>query len=308
MRSLFIIASCLLVASGPAQDSRPNGRALLTKLWLEQRYGELRAQVLAQLESTPDAADLWIMVAEASLKLEDFPTAVASFERGIKIAPALAGSAINLGFAYLKVDRVGDARRVFESFSKDVNKGRAAKAHYGLGLAFLAEDRAADARAAFTESVRLDQDDPRAAYRLGQLELQAGETAKAVDHFKSALDADELHRGAAYGLARAYALLGDPAESARWAERHKQILETDDAVTTLIGLVGGRLNSPRSSKNEVAEADPAGTRLKVARRLLEGGAPRKAAFWFKAVLALDSGNEEARRGLALTQSRPESRR
>jgi tetratricopeptide (TPR) repeat protein len=235
------------------------------------------------------------MAAEAALKTEDFPRAVASFERGVKLAPALQGAAINVGFAYLKVDRVDDARRVFESFARDPNKARAAKAQYGLGLALAAANDAEGARKAFTESAKLDPGDPRPQYRLGQLALESGDAARAIAFFTAALAGDELHRGAAYGLARAFAMQGDLAASEKWAERHRKILETDDSVIALIGRL-------------VNERDLVGPRLQIARRLVEGGAPRRAAFWFKVALALEPENAEARAGLAGIESRPESRK
>src|SRR5262245_33918430 len=140
---------CCVSVAGAGQDSRTDLKRELARLWAEQRYEDLLARVEPHLSDARDAAELWIMAAEAALKSEDFPRAVASFERGLKIDARLGGAAINLGFAYLKVDRTSDARAVFEGFLRDSSKPRAAKAQYGLGLVLTAEGRADEARTAF---------------------------------------------------------------------------------------------------------------------------------------------------------------
>jgi tetratricopeptide (TPR) repeat protein len=300
MPFVILVASLSLASPCLAQDSRAL-RADLGRLWQEQRYDDLLRRVRSHLADSPEAADLWIMAAEAALKIEDFPRAVESFERGVKLRPSLRAAAINVGFAYLKVDRLADARRVFESFTRDADKARAAKAHYGLGLALAAANDPEGAKKAFAESARLDASDPRPQYRLGQLALEAGDARGAIPLFLAALEGDELHRGAAYGLARAHGILGDAAASTHWADRHRQILETDDAVTMLIRKLGEPARS----------TDPAGPveqRLQIALRLVQGRAPRRAAFWFKAVLVMDPSNDQARRGLAATPEGAGSRK
>jgi tetratricopeptide (TPR) repeat protein len=289
------LISCLQAAV-PAQDSRPALQRELSGLWGEQRYEELLHRVEPHLADSREAAELWIMAAEAALKLEDFTRAIASFERGVKLNPALRVATVNLGFAYLKSDRIEDARAVFESFARDSNRTRAAKAHYGLGLVSTLQGRTDDARKAFQSAGALDADDARPPYRLGQLALQAGEYASAIESFLLALQHDELHHGAAFGLARAYALAGNASEASRWTERHRKILEAGDAVTNMIRKLG-------------AAKDPAGARIAIGIKLQEAGARASAAQWFRAARQLDPANEQARQLLELaTRRAAESRR
>jgi tetratricopeptide (TPR) repeat protein len=290
---LALVCGCLLPAA-PSQDSRQALRADLARLWTEQRYEDLLRKVEPLLSATRDSADLWFMAAEAALKLEDHARAIAGFERGLGLDPSLAAARINLGFAYLKVDRAGEARAVFESFLRDQDPKRAAKAHYGLGLVHLAEGRTEDALAAFRSAATLDPADARPHYRLGQLALQAGDHAGAVASFKAALRHDELHAGAAFGLARVYARLGDEAAHATWTRRHRKILEVGDAVAALIRRLGDG-------------GDAAAARVAIGLKLQEAEAHEKAAAWFRLALKLDPANEPARRHLASARQRAESR-
>jgi tetratricopeptide (TPR) repeat protein len=293
--SLLCVALLAATLAGPGrvQDSRPTEQSL-AKLWTEQRYEELLARVEPWLKDSPEAARLWIMAAESALKLEDHDRAVRFFEKGQQLEPSLKALTINLGFAYLKVERAADARKVFEGFLRDPSPDRAGKAHYGLGLILVSLDDVDGARTAFTTATRLDPDDARPYYRLGQLHLQRGEHREAVSAFGKAIERDELHHGAAYGLARSYALLGESDATARWTERHRKILEAADAVANMIRRLG-------------KADDPVRARLAIALKLQEAEARAKALPWFREVLRLDPDNDQARQALKALE-RPETRK
>jgi tetratricopeptide (TPR) repeat protein len=294
----FPIAAAALVfcltAALPAQDSRRALNRELFELWSEGRYEDLLRRVGPHLTDSREAAEHWIMAAEAALKLEDFARAIALFERGLQLDPGLRVARVNLGFAYLKADRIDDARGVFEAFLADTNRTRAAKARYGLGLVLTLQGRTDEARKAFQSAAALDESDARPRYRLGQLALQAGDYVLAIESFELALRHDDLHHGAAFGLARAYALSENATEAALWTERHRKILEVGDAVANMTRKLG-------------AAEDPAGARIAIGLRLEEAGAHRSAVRWFRAASKLDPANVQARERLALATRRAESR-
>lgn len=295
----FPAAVCALVAWTAlpviAQDSRAL-RKELTSLWKERRYDDLIRVVTPRLSEAPEDASLWIMAAEAGLMMEDHDAAIARFEKGRKLDPAIAPMTINLGFAYLKADRLDDAAAVFREFGgKDVGKGhrdRAAKAAYGLGLVESARGRAAQAKAFFTTADDLDPSDARAPYRRGQIALEEGDAAAAIARFEAAIARDPLHVGAAYGLARAHALANHAEDAARWTARHAKLLETTDAVTVLIRRL-------RHAER------PADARIAIGRRFDEIGATAEARAWYAFALASEPTHEEARR---LAASAAETRR
>jgi tetratricopeptide (TPR) repeat protein len=297
MRRTSSILFVLLFVPGPgasAQDSRASLRAELRDLWIEQRHEELLKRVQPELAERADAADLWMMAAEAALKTEDAARAIACFEKSVTLAPALKAHAINLGFAYLKADRHADAKKVFDPFLQDADKPRAAKAQYGLGLVLTAQGDAAGAKKAFESSASLNPSDGRALYRLAQISLQGGDWRQAVGMFAAVLDKDDLQHGAAYGLARAYAAGGLDERAAQAAARHQAILAVSDALPGMIRKLG-------------AARDPVAARLAIADALAAAEATRSADVWVQRARAIDPKHPALalRQGGALP---PESRR
>lgn len=280
---IFTLALSVMAAAAMTQDPRAQLKRSLTELWTEQRYEELLKTVQPHLVDRPEAAELWMMAAEAALKAEDHARAIECFEKSVALSPGLKGAAINLGFAYLKADRPDDAEKVFQPFLKESNKPRAAKAHYGLGLVMAARGETAKAKAAFEAAAAMNPDDVRPHYRLGQIALQAGDWENAVLLLSLVLSKDDLHHGAAYGLARAYAGLGRKDDADRAAEAHRKILDVSDALPGMI--------------RKLADAkDPVAARLAIRDRLLLVGARKAATLWSQRAKAFETST-----------SRPESR-
>jgi tetratricopeptide (TPR) repeat protein len=271
---IVALAWAAVAAAGHAQDSRTGLEKDLAALFAEQRYEDLLTRVEPALSESPETAALWMMAAEAALKLEDFPRAVRCFEKSLALAPALKAAAINLGFAYLKVDRTEDAEKHFVSFIEDKFPVRRAHAHYGLGLAQLARGDHAAAAEEFQLSASLVPADMRPVYRLGQIFLQSGEHARAIAAFSAVLEKDELHHGAAYGLARAYALAGRDSDAKTATERHRAILDASDAVAAMIRKLG-------------QAGDPVAARVAIAEKLFEAGARRQAGRWYEKAAQID---------------------
>jgi tetratricopeptide (TPR) repeat protein len=290
------LLACALCPAGRAQDSREDLKRELGDLWVEQRYERLLEKVEPHLSDRRETAELWMMAAEAWLKTEEVARAIGAFERAVRLAPELGAAGINLGFAYLKADRPDDAERIFGPFLKDSAKGRAAKAHYGLGLVHSTRGDTTKAKDAFEKAAGLNPEDLRATYRLGQIALQAGDPQTARVHFVMVMREDELHHGAAHGLARATSSLEGADRAADAQERHRKILEVSDALP---GMIRRLSDAP----------DPVLARLAISDRLREAGALKTARAWFVRAAKLDPSHPEIVRRLKRepADSRPESR-
>jgi tetratricopeptide (TPR) repeat protein len=226
-------------AAGPASRnvaapaSRPSPdeiRAAAGKLYRERRFDELLDLVKPELADAAAAADLWLMAAEASFALEDFEAAIARFERATRLRPDLAALAANLGLAYVRADRLDDARTALKRFLTDDRPERRAKARYGMGLVAVAEGDTAAAAAAFSGAAELAPDDARPRYRLGLLALEERRFDAAAESFRDALVRDRLHHGAAYGLARALRGQGKAADAAAAEAAHAQLIEVSESI------------------------------------------------------------------------------
>jgi choline-sulfatase len=143
-----------------------------------------------------------------------------------------------------------------------------------LHLAMIAsdDDRAADARRALEKVLQLDPKSPTALRQLGELELHAGDYAKAAQHLKSAI---ELRPGDATALfyeGQALEKTGDPADAR-------------DALEASLKLMPGQLPG----------------RLVLGHVYLELKQPKAAEDQFEAALLLQSHSLQAQLGLASAQ-------
>jgi len=143
-----------------------------------------------------------------------------------------------------------------------------------LHRAMLASDdnRTNDARAALEKALELDPSSPTALRQLGELELSAGDYAKAAAHLKRAREVRPEDSTAAFELGQALEKSGDLA-GAR------------DALEASLKLVPGQM--------------PA--RLLLGRVYLGLKDSRNAEDQFEAAQLVDSNNTEARMGLAEAQ-------
>ncbi len=265
--------------SGPLE--RPTSRATdlrgeAAKLFRDRRFDELLEMLKPALTETSDAADLWVMAAEASMALEDFGAAAARFEQAIKLRADLSPLCVNLGLAYVRLDRIEEGRDFLKPFVENPRPDRAAKACLGLGIASAALGETKEAGAWFTRAVRLQPDDARPRYRLGSLDFEAGRHADAVERFREALVRDRLHHGAAHGLARALRAAGRIAEADAASKRHTKLIEVADGIRRTLREL------PRS-------AAPAKTCFDLASLFVIAGDKKAAEMWLARSLAIDPG-------------------
>ncbi len=143
-----------------------------------------------------------------------------------------------------------------------------------LHRAMLAYDdnRTQDARSDLEKALVLDPNSPTALRQLGELELAAGESAKAAVHLKRALEVRAEDSTAAYELGQAYEKSGDLA-GAR------------DALETSLKLAPSQMSA----------------RLQLGRVYLHLKDPKNAEDQFEAAQLVDASSTEARLGLAEAQ-------
>jgi len=117
----------------------------------------------------------------ASLNGGDFDAAVGAFLMSVKLEPS-AEVYLNLGFAYLQLDKNNDASKAFRQSTKldsDV-----AEAQYGLGLASYRLKRFADARDAFKKATILEPRMAKAHYGLGITYMELGQPDASVNEVR----------------------------------------------------------------------------------------------------------------------------
>ena len=132
-----------------------------------------------------------------------------------------------------------------------------------------AENRNADARESLEKALQLNPKSPTALRDLGEMELHAGDYAKAAQHLKTALEARPDDAGVAFHLGQALQKVDD-LPGAR------------DALETSLKLLPGRFQA----------------RLLLGQIYLALEKPKAAEDQFEAALLLQSGSVDAEIGLA----------
>ncbi len=143
-----------------------------------------------------------------------------------------------------------------------------------LHNAMLASDdnRSSDARQFLEKALQLDPNSPTALRQLGELELAAGDFAKAAAHLKRACELRPDDSTAAFELGEAVEKSGD------WPGAR-------DALESSLKLAPGQMSA----------------RLLLGRVYLQLKDAKNAADQFEAALLVDSNNSEGRLGLAEAQ-------
>jgi arylsulfatase A-like enzyme/Flp pilus assembly protein TadD len=147
-----------------------------------------------------------------------------------------------------------------------------------LHVAMLAtdDDREADARAALEKVLLLDSKSPTALRQLGELELKAGDYAKAADHLKRAREVRPDDSTAAFYEGQAREKMRDLAGARDALEASLKLTPGQLPARLLLGLVYLRLKDPKAAEDQfeaalLVQADSVEAQIGVAQaQILEG--------------------------------------
>src|SRR5579864_58735 len=125
-----------------------------------------------------------------------------------------------------------------------------------LHRAMLASDdsRVADARHAFEQVLALDPKSPTALRQLGELELQAGEYAKAAEHLKAAMQVRPDDATASYEAGQALEKSGDLPGARDALETSLKLMPGQFDARLLLGRVYLRLNNTKAAEDQFEAA------------------------------------------------------
>jgi tetratricopeptide (TPR) repeat protein len=112
----------------------------------------------------------------------DVTGAVEAYLQSIKLEPKSAEVFFNLGYAYLKLEKDGDAIKAFKQSIK-LNPDKP-ETQYGLGLASFRRGRFQDAVVAFKKATTLEPTMAKAHYGLTLAYQELGESKGVIDHYR----------------------------------------------------------------------------------------------------------------------------
>ena len=125
-----------------------------------------------------------------------------------------------------------------------------------LHTAMMAEEdnRPSDAQAALEKVLRLDPKSPTALRQIGQLELKAGDYAKAAEHLKTAREIRPNDAAAAFDEGQAREKLGDLAGAREALESSLKLAPGQLQARLLLGRVYLELKNPKAAEDQFEAA------------------------------------------------------
>jgi tetratricopeptide (TPR) repeat protein len=240
-----------LVRGGPSEAQRVQG----LRAWAASEFDKSIDQLEAAIRLNPGDERSRLALSRVFTAAGRDTDAVRVLEDTLRVMPASGRAHWWLATSYERVNRFADARREYEQAVTAAVAGRsqllgivgrlASAAADGPGAidaltravasdpgnpqwhrllagAYLLEDRPDDAMAEFMEALRIDPRDADAHLGVGQIHLNAGRNAEAVDALRRAAALKPDSTDAAYALATALTRLGKPSEAAPYFERVEQ--------------------------------------------------------------------------------------
>jgi len=171
----------------------------------------------------------------ARLEQFDYAAAADAFRDALRIEPSLAAARFNLALALFYDGHPETAET--EARAAAAAMTGAPQPPYLLGLLAKLQNRPDAAVAAFRRVLASDPADAGANVNLAQVYLQQRDTAQAITHFRSALQAEPFNATAAYGLATALLRAGQADEGQAAMQRFQTLRDSAYGLTYAQGYL-----------------------------------------------------------------------
>lgn len=241
-----------LVIGVPSEARRVQGLAFFAQSKFERSIEELEAAIRLSPGDERSRLALSRVLSSADRDVD----AQRVLEETIRVVPSSGRAHWWLATSYERVNRFADARREYEQAASNAVAGRsylfatvgrlASGAADGAGAvdalgravaddpanpawhrllagALVLEDRPDDALAEFAAALRIDPRDAGAHFGVGQIHLNAGRNAEAVEALRRATELKPDVIEAEYALATALTRMGNAREAARYFEHVQQV-------------------------------------------------------------------------------------
>jgi tetratricopeptide (TPR) repeat protein len=252
---------------------------------LKKEELELAGQLMADLPGSSDAVALKALVHES---YGDSAEAVQCWEKALELNPNRADAYDAMGWFCLQKEEYEEAVGLFRK-ALEVNSAMPG-VHNNLAGALVNLGRPEEAVEVLAEAIEIFPRPAQSRFMLGQVCLQLREYETAKQNFEIALEIQPGHRNACYGLATAYARLGQRDKSEECMERFKNMSARDLDARIQRNRAFDDLASMRRA---VAQTHTNAGRVYLA----QGDLAKARQHWQRAVI-LDPANTACRRALA----------
>lgn len=190
---------------------------------------ELIKEVLEDEDRNTKALYLYARIKQKQGMVDDM---IAAYEKLIEIDPGHIAAHMELGFAYLSLDKFEDAKKIAEKLKKDHEKRP--EGSYLMGLVYFQEKKIDEAMVQLQKAVRKSVI-PGAYYYLGLCYLSKGNLEQATSEFQRVLNSRPEMVQARLLLAVVHLRKGRGEEAEKEALR---VLETEDENAFAHNLLG----------------------------------------------------------------------
>ncbi|HEY6332788.1 MAG TPA: tetratricopeptide repeat protein, partial [Blastocatellia bacterium] len=206
-------------------EAKPSEASLYYPLALSLvKLGRTEAadQMIQRMMATSgNSAEAHILLAEAYQQEDDPTRALDELKAALALNDRVPLAHFYSGLIYVKMGKMDDAAREFES--EVAIDGNNIEAKYHLAFVLLANQKTDKGIALMKEVVRIKPDYAQAHYELGKALLKQGETAAAVEQLEIAVKLQPDEPYSHYQLGRAYLAAGKRTEGDQQLEAFKRL-------------------------------------------------------------------------------------
>lgn len=209
------------------------------------------------LKYAPNSARTYLNLGNAYIGMEKIEQARRSFEKAIELDPDYAEAYYNLGNTYFDMD---EKRKAIKWFKKATGLNpEYADAYYNLGIAYRDTGKREQAINSFRKATEVNPDYADAYFNLGILFSEAGRKKEAVLSYRKAIEIEPNYSQAYNNLGNLYSSIGKKAEAIR---SYKKALEINPNYADTYYNLGkafidlGMMEQAIAAYKQVIEIDP----------------------------------------------------
>ena len=140
---LIGLACGLTVAAQAISRGIPQELQAAQALAQQGRFNDAKTAVLAELQGDPSSVEAWNLLGIIETEQQDYPSALAAFQKALQLAPNSVKTYNNLGNLLLAQKEPGLAERAFRSGLRIDTQNR--DGNYNLGVLLIARGLPAEA-------------------------------------------------------------------------------------------------------------------------------------------------------------------
>ncbi|NPV48261.1 MAG: tetratricopeptide repeat protein [Armatimonadetes bacterium] len=186
----FGLVLCLLIGLPLSQVCAQTSDDFTTgvRLYQDGEYSNAAKALDAATQADPQLESAWYFLGMARYKLQEYPQALAAFEKSLALAPTRPGTRLMIGRLYEVTEAYEQAAQVYQDELRFRRGKDVLPVLCAIGRSLYLAKRPADALAPLQKVIAEDPRYVEVAYYLGLCHHALGKYETAVECFKSALE------------------------------------------------------------------------------------------------------------------------